>query len=77
LSSTNYLGQPSNLGRGGVGQTSSQAATNGYNGWFYILKFQESTPLNLGKITDTTDNTFDCGGITDPVENVLEMGQIA
>ena len=77
LSSTNYLGQPSNLGRGGVGQTLSQAATNGYNGWFYILKFQESTPLNLGGITDTTDNTFDCGGITDPVENILEMGQIA
>lgn len=77
IQSVNYLGQPSTLGMGGMGQTNTQPATNGYNGWFYILKFQESTPLDLGEITGATDNTFDCGGITDPVEDVLEMGQIA
>lgn len=41
--STDYAGAASNLGRGGNGQTSSQAATNGYNGWFYIVSTKIGT----------------------------------
>lgn len=75
--STNYLGQVSDLGRGGYGGTATQAATNGYNGWFYVLKIQNATPYDMGNIADTVTDTVDCGQITDTVNTVLQMGQIA
>lgn len=75
--STNYMGQSSNLGRGGQGQTSSQTATNGYNGWFYIVRFQPATPFDMGNIDESVTRTIDCLGVTGTVDNTLDMGQIA
>lgn len=75
--STNYLGKSSTLGMGGQGQTSTQSATNGYNGWFYIAKFQPATPLDMGNIDESVTRTVDCLGITGSVESTLDMGNIA
>ena len=72
-----YLGRSTNLGRGGQGQTSSKGATNGYNGWFFIIKLQNSTPWDMGTITDAVTQTVDCEQVNEPVEQLLEMGQIA
>lgn len=75
--STNYLGSPSNLGRGGVGQTSSQAATNGYNGWFYIYRFEQASDNNLGPILITTPSDIaDDGEITGNVTESVDNGLI-
>ena len=72
-----YNNNQTNLGRGGQGQTSSQEATNGYNGWFYILKFQNGRTVDLGGITDVVTETIDCGLTTAAVETEINTGQIA
>lgn len=72
-----YNNNQTNLGCGGQGQTSSQEATNGYNGWFYILKFQNGRTVDLGGITDVVTETIDCGLTTAAVETEINTGQIA
>lgn len=72
-----YFGQNTSLGMGGNGQTDSQAATNGYNGWFFIIKIQDTSELDMGGIDGAVDKTIDCGATDENTTSVLNMGQIA
>lgn len=71
--STNYLGENSNLGRGG------NPNENGYGGWLYIT-LVNTIPApaiwDLGNINSSVVETTDCGLVTGTTDETLDMGSI-
>ena len=70
--STNYLGETSNLGRGGT------PGQNGYGGWLYITLVSRVpiTEWDLGSVAVVTTETTDCGSVDSATDDILNMGTL-
>lgn len=70
--STNWEGDPSNLGQGGI------PGQNGYGGWLYIVRTSRIplTEWNLGSVAVATTETTDCGSVDDATDQILDMGTL-
>lgn len=89
--STNYLGEPSTLGQGGLPFIGTASATNGGNGWLYIYRFENviqtldmgtigaepaALTINAGALIDTNiTDTYD-GGTDFDTSNYLDGGPL-
>ena len=67
--STDYQGNPTNLGCGG------EPNQNGYSGWLYIVRI-DGQVLDCGLVTETVTNTIDCGAVDGAVTETIDTGTI-